>query len=241
MRARMRPEIDFAGGAIQGRRDDQEDYHIFEPMGNRLLLVIADGAGGQASGEVASHQATRGFIEHFTKSEAPTVPTLFTALQESNRRLTAHLNGKQASAATMATTLLAVVADGPALHWISVGDSPLLLFRDGNLERLNADHSLAPHVTGPSRAREILRSALVGGPIAMIDWRRQPCPLQDGDIIIAASDGLWTLTPKEIAETLSEHAGEPAKQLVLRLLRLVESKGKPDQDNFTIAVMKASA
>lgn len=236
----MRPEIDFAGGAIQGRRDDQEDFHLFEPMGHRLLLVLADGAGGQAAGEVASRHAARGFLEYFTQSEDTTVPTLFAALHESNRRLTTHLNGEPASAATMATTLLAVVADGPALHWISVGDSPLLLFRDGNLERLNADHSLAPHVTGSSRAREMLRSALVGGPIAMIDWRRQPCPLQDGDIVLAASDGLWTLSPKEIALHLADHAGESAKQIVLGLLRLAESKDKPDQDNLTIGIMKAS-
>ena len=72
----MRPEIDFAGRAIQGQREDQEDFYAFEQLkGGRVLLVVADGAGGQASGELASRNAALGFLDdYFARSTDTTVP-----------------------------------------------------------------------------------------------------------------------------------------------------------------------
>ena len=105
------------------------------------------------------------------------------------------MDGAPAERAAMATTLLAVVVEERMLHWISVGDSPLLLFRAGRLIRLNADHSVA----GEQGENNVLRSALGGGRIAIIDWRRHGYELEEGDLILAASDGLWTLSIAEIA------------------------------------------
>jgi protein phosphatase len=238
----MTPETDFAGRAIQGHREDQEDFHAFEQLtGGRLLLLVADGAGGQASGELASRHAALGFLECFTRSTDTTVPTLFAALQEGNRRLAAFMDGDPTARATMATTLLAAVVDGLALHWISVGDSPLLLFRDGHLIRLNADHSMAGSKGDSIVARNVLRSALVGGRIPMIDWRREPCVLQENDILIGASDGLWTLSLEEIAVLLRRQAAQTAAEIAHSLLQRLTDKGKSNQDNATIAIVKAGA
>ena len=237
----MRPEIDFAGRAIQGQRDDQEDFYAFEQIGSRVLLVLADGAGGQASGELASRNAALGFLDYFASSKDTTVPTLFAALQEGNRRLAAFMDGDPIRHATMATTLLAVVVEGLALNWISVGDSPLLLFRDGAVIRLNADHSMAGQGTHATHSRNVLRSALVGGPIPIIDWRRETYRLEDGDIVIAASDGLWTLSTSEIAAELDARATAPASDIAHDLLQRVKAKGKSNQDNVTIGIFKVSS
>jgi PPM family protein phosphatase len=237
----MRPEFDFAGRAIQGQREDQEDYYAFEQLGNRVLLVLADGAGGQASGELASSNAALGFLDHFARSKDATVPTLFAALHEGNKRLASFMDGDPTRRATMATTLLAVVMDGITLNWISVGDSPLLLYRDGVVTRLNADHSMAGHAGATAHARNVLRSALVGGRIPMIDWRRETYPLQDGDVVIAASDGLWTLAIEEIAAYVVLHANETASDIAHGLLEEVKAKAKHNQDNVTIGIMKVSA
>jgi serine/threonine protein phosphatase PrpC len=238
----MRPEIDFAGRAIQGHREDQEDFYAFEQLsGGRVLLVLADGAGGQASGELASKNAALGFLDYFARSKDKTVPTLFAALHEGNQRLATFMDGDPTRRATMATTLLALVVDGEALNWISVGDSPLLLFRDGNLERLNADHSMAGHAGATAHSRNVLKSALVGGRISMVDWRREPYVLKPGDLVIAASDGLWTLAIQEIAAYLREHASKTAAEIAHGLLQFVKAKGKSNQDNVTIGVLKAGA
>jgi protein phosphatase len=234
----MRPEIDFAGRAMQGNREDQEDFYAFEQLGTRVLLVLADGAGGQASGELASRNAALGFLDYFAHSSDKTVPTLFAALQEGNRRLAAFMDGDPTHRASMATTLLAVVVDGHALHWISVGDSPLVLFRAGSVTRLNADHSMAGHVGDSILSRNVLRSALVGGRIPLIDWRREAYPLQAGDIVVAASDGLWTLSTDDIATHLTRHATETAAEIAHDLLQLIKARAKHNQDNVTIGIMK---
>jgi protein phosphatase len=240
MGTRMRPGIDFAGRAIQGQREDQEDFHAFEQIDERVIFVLADGAGGQAAGELASRDAVLGFLECFARSQDKTAPTLFAALHEGNRRLAASIDADPGRRTTMATTLLAVVLDAGALQWISVGDSPLLLFREGRLERLNADHSMAGQNGSSSRGRNVLRSALVGGPIPMIDWRREPFPLQDGDVVIAATDGLWTLSLPEVATHLAVLSAERAAVIANELLKLVISKQKSNQDNVTVGVMKTS-
>src|ERR1700761_2466 len=87
MVSRMRPEIDFAGRSIQGHRDDQEDYLAFEQLGDRTILALADGAGGQAAGEHASRNAVLGFLDYFAQSSDAVAPTLFGALHEGNRRV----------------------------------------------------------------------------------------------------------------------------------------------------------
>jgi len=232
----MRPEIDFAGRAIQGHRDDQEDYLAFEQLGSRTILALADGAGGQAAGEHASRNAVVGFMEYFARSSDAVAPTLFGALHEGNRRVAAFMGDAPEERAAMATTLLAAVVEDRTLHWISVGDSPLLLFRAGRLERLNADHSFA----GEDGANNVLRSALGGGRIAIIDWRRQGYGLEEGDLILAASDGLWTLSLAEIASHLAILTSETAAVIAHELLRLVNLKARTNQDNVTIGVMKVS-
>ena len=46
----------------------------------------------------------------------------------------------------MGATFVAVTVTGDEMRWISVGDLPLYLVADGRLERLNADHSMAPQI-----------------------------------------------------------------------------------------------
>jgi len=210
-------------------------------VGERLLFVLADGAGGQAAGEHASRNAAMGFLDYFLQSQNATAPTLFASLYEGNRRLAAYIQEDPENRATMATTLLAAVLDGNKLQWISVGDSPLLLFRENRLERLNADHSVTETDGETETPRTALRSALGGDRISIMDWRREPFPLRENDIILAASDGLWTLTRAEIAMHLSMITSQSAAVIVHELLELIRSKAKLTQDNVTLGIMKFSA
>jgi len=238
----MRPEIDFAGRAMQGDREDQEDFYAFEQLAEgRVLVVLADGAGGQASGEVASQTAAEGFLDYFAQSADEVASSLFGALQAGNRKLALFMDGDPARRSTMATTLLAAAVDGDKLNWISVGDSPLLLFRACELSRLNADHSAAGQGATSAHAHNVLQSALVGGRIPMIDWRREPFALLPGDILVAASDGLWTLSGEEIAMCLEEVTAQDAAEIAQALLQKVKECEKPRQDNVTVGIIKIQA
>ncbi len=149
------------------------------------------------------------------------------------------------------TTLVAAVIERGSVRWISVGDSPLLLWKKGKLTRLNADHSMravfAEKVAaGQMRAGDIathpernaLLSVLNGLEILKIDDPSEPVSLVSGDMVIAASDGLLTLTAAEISKELKKLNKSPVIDVVRSLLEKVEKKANPKQDNTSIAIVR---
>ena len=121
----------------------------------------------------------------------------------------------------MGCTLLAVVLAEEGLYWISVGDSPLWLWRRGRLRRLNQDHAyrsiLAAEVSAGEisaadafrhPARNALVSAVTGDEVELVDLPRQAHPLKPGDQMLLASDGLLTLGENEIAALLTRRVAK---------------------------------
>jgi serine/threonine protein phosphatase PrpC len=235
----MPPEIDFAGREIRGGRENQEDFYAFEELeSGGLLLALADGVGGEMNGELASQAAVHGFLDSFALSHEPVAPRFSSALKRANQSVARVIDALPGAEVRMATTLVALRVENGELHWISVGDSPLLLFREGQLIRLNADHSGKAERHEPGLARNALASALTGGLVRLIDQPDQPYPLKEGDLLLAASDGLWTLSLKDIADHLSDHLEEKTAQIAASLLALIESREKANQDNVTVALIK---
>ena len=147
----------------------------------------------------------------------------------------------------MGCTLLAAVLAKEGLYWISVGDSPLWLYRHNQLTRLNQDHSYRPVLaqqlaSGAISAtaaqthphRNALFSALTGEGIDQVDLSQAPYRLQAGDRVLLASDGLLTLSETGIATQLNTNA--TADMICQRLLEAVMSVADPEQDNTTVMV-----
>jgi len=250
-------ERDFAGRQIQGAREVQEDSYGVVPRAEfaggpaDLFLVIADGMGGHAAGEVASSLAVNTFAGTFLDSAtACDSGRLWDCLEEANRRIGRELAARGDAVEGMGTTLLAVLLRGASVRWLSVGDSPLYLVRGNLLQRLNRLHSKATELaekvsaglmteeearTDPSR--HTLLSALIGDALYDVD-DPPPFGLLAGDILIAATDGIETLTGEEItAVVTSLHPGD-ASAIAEGLLQAVESKQFPKQDNTTVVVVR---
>ena len=229
------------GAAIQGRRSEQQDLFrsVWLSGEQAWLLVVADGMGGHAAGEVASRVAADAFIATFT-TERPAGAALGDALQRAMRDANARIAAYQQDAPAttgMGTTLIAVHLCVHGLAWISVGDSPLWVFRNGRVSRLNEDHSLRAAVAAGANANaNMLLSALDGGTIALIDCRPKPFRLRSGDLAILASDGLLTLSESEISRIIAENAAAGPELVTRALLRAVETCDKPHQDNCTVIV-----
>ena len=149
------------------------------------------------------------------------------------------------------TTLVAAVIERGSVRWISVGDSPLLLWRKGKLSRLNADHSMRAIFAEKVAAKQMraadvnihpernaLLAVLNGLEILKIDDPAGPVSLAPGDMVIAASDGLLTLTAAEISKELKRLRTAPALDVVRSLLEKVEKKANPKQDNTSIAIVR---
>ena len=248
----LRKSIDFAGRESLGARETQEDYSLFleGPSGAQLLAVLADGMGGHTGGEVASKLAVDAFVATFHAYPSVSVPVkLGAALQEANNKLASRIKNAPALA-DMGCTIVGLFIDAAGLQWISVGDSPLFLYRNKRVTRLNADHSMAPVIEESRRKgritneeaishpnRNVLRSALMGESLAMIDTSNVPTPLCKGDIVILASDGLLSLSESEIAAVVIKHPEATAENLAQTLIAAVQSKKKPRQDNATVQVV----
>ncbi|MCH9809433.1 MAG: protein phosphatase 2C domain-containing protein [Alphaproteobacteria bacterium] len=253
-----RIEFSHSFYASQGRRARQEDYCAVwqapdaQVSGEAppLLVVLADGMGGHVSGDFASKLACTQYIEVFTSGGAEIGPKMARALDECNGALGQAI-GNNSEYEGMGCTLVGAYFDHSGLRWVSVGDSALLLYRNGSLRRLNADHShgaildkqVAEGIISQEAAltdsrRRALHSALTGERIPMQDLELSGLPLLAGDVLIVASDGLLTLEGDEIARELHNMIGAPAEDVARHLVETVDARDKPRQDNTTVVVVK---
>jgi protein phosphatase len=213
-----------------------------------LTAVLADGMGGHAGGAVASEIASTAFLESFATSAAETRVSLAAALEDANVALAARAS-LSPHLAGMGCTLIGAAFGPEGLDWISVGDSPLYLVRGGGILRLNEDHSLAPEIdrlVASGRMREdmarmdprrhVLRSALMGGEIELVDRSRTPLALQPGDVVILASDGIHSIPEAEIARIAATAATPDAAAEAL--IAAVAAAGDRHQDNTTVVVVR---
>ena len=236
----------YAGDRIQGNRNYQEDdFSFLDKKSDSFLMVLADGMGGHKGGAIASNCTIKGFISHYATS-GRVAKRLQKALQQANHQLALKAQS-QPELRGMGCTLVGVAIHDKQLEWISVGDSPLWLYRAGKLHRLNADHSMKPFlqeqvqrgVLTPEDVvihpdRNMLLSAVTGTRIDLID--QSSIELYFGDRVLLASDGIFTLSDKEISNILGKPL--PAKKLVNELLEAIENKGKKTQDNTTALVVQ---
>ena len=220
------------GAQHQGARAYQEDSWALRTLvDGALLAVLADGMGGHAGGAVASRLVVGAFLMAMESGGG-----LADALDAANRAV-GEAARRDPALDNMGATLIAVVAKDDEARWISVGDSPLYLARRGQLERLNADHSMVPQIEAlaergiitPEEAahhpgRHTLREAVMGNPLTLIDEGRTG--LEPGDRLLVCSDGIETLARAEIVR----EAPKPVQALIDAVLAV----GALGQDNVTV-------
>jgi len=242
--------IELATAQIIGDRDNQEDAlatHVLEAIdrerAGELLLVLADGMGGHAGGEVASRLVVEHFSQTYINSRSDIVASLRNSLNSANEQL-ATAAADTPALVGMATTLIGCVIRENRMYWISVGDSPLWVFRRGTLLRMNADHSMVPLLNDMVRAgimdagqaqvdfrRNLLRSGVSGKVIELVDVCEKPAQLEAGDIVVLASDGVETLSGSELATVLGNPGNESMQSLAGHLMTRIEAARHTGQDN----------
>jgi serine/threonine protein phosphatase PrpC len=255
------PRYDVASGISQGARDYQEDAITADfPVGAEAgFVVLADGMGGHAAGDVASKIVlTEVFSElkfHFAdvaafEARAPEI--LRNVADLANETLRQHTRSHPETDGMGATLVVPALVEN-RLWWISVGDSPLFLYRSGRLSQLNEDHSMAPQIDfmvksglmDPQVAanhpdRNCLISVLMGTRIPKIDCPVKPVELMAGDIIVCASDGLQFLTNAQIEKVLAKYRKTRSTEIAERLLGELIRLDDPDQDNISFTVIKVN-
>lgn len=240
--------ISLGAGQIIGARTIQQDSWQALRDGQCSLLVLADGMGGHNAGEQASRLVVEAVTEVFAQPWDDPADMLRQALQQANQAV-ADFAQEHGESKGLGSTLLAVLLMDEQLHWLSVGDSPLWLLRDGELQRLNKDHSMQPVLLRMAELGEItqaealvdpnrhlLRSAVSGGEIRLVDVSESPLTLLPGDALLLASDGVSTLDVAAICGLLESTSD--TQSVVDTLLAEVEAIALPDQDNCSLILTR---
>ena len=261
--------IDVASRQIIGKRAVQQDrMHTMiavnsESSRDQVVIALADGMGGHAAGEVAAEIAIHASINEV--SDKPFGENIDRVLRDAvrlaNKRIAQHIESLSL-ASDMGTTLVVCLVEakkaGAMLKWVSIGDSPLWIWRasSNNLIRVNADHSIAGELdrdvlTGKLSAEQassdprakmghVLTLALSGRSLDLkaVDLPNSYLTIDRRDIIILASDGVESLHPEEICQTIQKNREESAETICESILKAIEHLGMPSQDNASLIVVK---
>ncbi len=253
------PRFDVASAIVQGGRDYQEDAIVTDfPFGmDSGVVVLADGMGGHAAGDVASKiVVTEVFSElkfqsaNFADFETEIPDYLTSAAVNANNCVRAHVKDNPQTRG-MGATLVALVMVENRMFWMSIGDSPLFHQRAGKLQQLNEDHSMAPQIDFMVKSgllspeagrnhpdRNCLTSVILGDRVAKSDCPRTPFEMKVGDIVVVSSDGLQYLEDSHIQKILHRYRRRKSAEIAGYLLEAIELMGDPDQDNVSFAVVK---
>jgi PPM family protein phosphatase len=217
-------------------------------------MFVADGMGGMAAGEVASRLAITTalkLVNHspkwgfkINKKEAR---ELFDRVRHHVRAIDETITQRSEGDHRlfgMGTTLTVAYSVGVDLFIVHLGDSRAYLFRNGRLQLLTKDHTvaqamadagyIAPEEVRHHRKRHVLTNFLGGhhGKVkGDVRWLR----LTDGDRLLLCSDGLSDMVDDSaITEVLLQH--ETPKEAAQTLLDEALLRG--GTDNVTIIVAK---
>jgi len=202
---------------IGGRKVNQ-DRMGYSFTRDALLLVLADGMGGHARGEVAASITLQTMSAMFQRQATPYVkkPERFLqdALLESHEAILRY--GKQNGMPDIPrTTVVACLVQHNCAIWAHCGDSRLYWVRGGQILARTLDHSHIEHLIAKGLAqpsernthpdRNKLYNCLGASSVPKIALSRQSS-LQAGDVLLLCSDGLWGVLPdNEIVHQLSHH------------------------------------
>ena len=218
----------------QGGRDYNEDRTaIFEKDGT-IFLVLGDGLGGHAGGEIASQALIDALGDSFNKAtdEQLNDPATFLTLAINFAHHTVHrratLSGLRVDS-PKTTCVACLIRDGVAV-WGHSGDSRLYIINQRQIGFTTKDHISIK----PGREHNSPINRCVGGSEPPKPEISEPYELSAGDIIFIASDGAWAnFTPDDLAEYVD--AEHPTLGLD-NLLQCLEGRNKAPSDNLSVVL-----
>jgi len=232
-----------------GNRESNQDRFAAVEGEAGVLLILADGMGGNACGDVAAEMLVAVARNRFLRHHGP-IPhpgTFFTeVIQTAHHAIIQHAE-KQALRTPPGTTgVLCLVREG-RMAWGHVGDSRLYLFRDGRPIYRTTDHSYVEQLYQQGRisrlqqARHPKRNHItqcIGGlsrpPEVTLGHGKA---LEPGDVILLCSDGLWSaLEDADLGRLLRE--GEDLEQALEAMATRAEQISYPHSDNISAVALR---
>lgn len=251
-------KLNITGKSDKGlKRKNNEDYFLIDSeLG---YMIVADGMGGHASGEVASQLATKLCSDQLKRSlQTGHVPVFFHVPPNPNldpRSLVlgdcvkfsnmgvyeaAHSNIQNKD---MGTTLVVALWLDDKLAVAHVGDSRLYTFEDGQLKQRTIDHSfvqdqinrglLKPEDAEKSDMKNLLLRAIGNQEDVEVDLNE--FALKQGAYVLVCSDGLTKMMPDEKIAAVFQEKQEPQDIVDTLIEQALQAGGN---DNVTAVVAR---
>jgi len=227
-----------------GRRRDhnEDDLVTFVAPDGCTVLVVADGMGGHKAGEVASAIAVKVLARELAQPGADPSAALRRAIETANLEVWQEAEGDPEKSG-MGTTIVAAIVVGGQAYLANAGDSPAYLVRDGVAEQITHDHGLVAEQVAAGLIseedaehhpyRHMLTRCLGVEPQVEVEVY-PPRPLQPGDVLVLASDGLTEHVKRHEVAALTT-APDPTV-VAQGLIAVANQRG--GHDNTTVVVAR---
>lgn len=232
----------FQDSVIGGRKVNQ-DRLAYSYSKDVLMMVIADGMGGHARGEIAAEVAVTTMTKRFEQEARQTLrrPKEFleSAFHSAHRAIVSFADQHDMLECPRTTLVACIVQNGKAC-WAHSGDSRLYLVRGGNIAQGTVDHSrvqqlIEAGVITPAQAavhpdRNKIYNCL-GGVLPPMVTHSEDWTMKVGDTILLSTDGFWgPLNADNIAARLKQ---ETLLDLVPKLMIEAQRKAGAESDNLS--------
>ncbi len=227
---------------------NQDTHYCNDDLG---IYIVADGMGGQQGGEIASRLAVETMIKYFNPSisekQTCDIESKFDhSISEQANLLVSSIFFantaifqkalEESQLHGMGSTISAVYLTGETVIVANVGDSPVYLIRDDEIQPLFVSHSMESefeidHIFFKQAKHMLTRAVGVE-----TDVRVDSCEIHcfENDLIILCSDGLSNLVAKEKIKEIVEK--ENPDSACRTLVELANEHG--GSDNITIIIVK---
>ena len=235
--------LETAHFSLDGGRSYNEDrLDDLEAFGAVRLLALADGAGGQGGGAVASKTAIDAVRAEFTALPVFSPETLLRCMRRAELALRER-QSQSAELARMASTFVGLLVNYHRRQALmcNLGDSRCYVFRGQSVHAQSQDHSLVQRFIDaglypPGKLREhpkrnVLYASLGANEEGIVPYvSPEPIELRPGDGILLCSDGVWELLDEDVLAQLHAESAD-VRQWRERLQAAVLQRMPSGHDN----------
>lgn len=245
------PEYEIGAACDVGRKrsgepnQDAIEVVLPQPRGrwHPPLLMVADGLGKHFGGAIASKLVLRAFKQEFLEAAHPAdYPALLDRCVRKAHEAVRRQGAQDPKLANMGSTLVAVAIEQNTLHLLNVGDSRAYLLRGKKILQVSQDQSwVALQVRAGILTEEEARTHPSRNRLNMAITARRPEikpylareRLEENDIIVLCSDGLWGVVPEALIWAAATEL--PPQDAVKKLVSLANRREGPDNISVIIA------
>ena len=149
---------------------------------------------------------------------------------------------------------VAVVIENNKMYFLSVGDSKIYILRDNEILAVNREHNYRLSLDEKLKKGQITKEQYIAeedqaealisylgmGNVSLMDINNEPFILQENDIVLLCSDGLYKRLPDKDIMQIIQLEEPDMNRAARRLTDVVMMRTRKNQDNSSLVLLQYS-